>query len=258
MMGSHSIKGRPWLAALVGLALAGPHAVSSAQAGLLDKAQDPSHVCGNAVQAAEARYPLPPGLLFAISEVESGRPADGGTALRPWPWTVQAENESHFFATKAAAISWVQAAQAQGIASIDVGCMQVNLMYHPTAFKTLDEAFDPERNADYAARFLISLHAATGDWQEAAGQYHSQTLALAIPYRQRVEAMLSGGVAALSPQETRLQKLQSAWNATMDGSTTVPPEPDLSGNWTGLLHALRAKKTPHRVRHEPIMLSDAH
>jgi soluble lytic murein transglycosylase-like protein len=112
---------------------------------------------------------------------------------------VQAENQSHFFPTKAAAIRWVQQAQAQGISSIDVGCMQVNLMYHPTAFKTLDDAFDPAQNADYAARFLISLHAQTRDWQQAAGQYHSQTLALAIPYPPSCRACNQSDFAPASP-----------------------------------------------------------
>jgi hypothetical protein len=172
---------------------------------------------------------------------------------------VQAENQSHYFASKTAAIRWVQQAEAEGITSIDVGCMQVNLMYHPFAFRTLDEAFDPGRNADYAARFLLSLHAATGDWQEAAGQYHSQTLALAIPYRQRVEALLRSGVSALSPQEIRLRKLRAAWAATLDGDAIAPAQPDLSGDWSHLLTVAEARKVRHHTRHAPIiMLTDAH
>lgn len=239
-----------------GIALLAGLGCGKAQAGLLDPPQDATQVCGDAVQTAETRYALPTGLLFAIAQVESGRPADGGR--RPWPWSVQAENQSHFFPTKAAAIRWVQQAQAQGISSIDVGCMQVNLMYHPTAFKTLDDAFDPAQNADYAARFLISLHAQTRDWQEAAGQYHSQTLALAIPYRQRVEAMLSGGDRALAPPDNRLQQLQTAWDATLSSGAEGGPSTDLSGNWTRLLAVPATKAISRRHRPAPIMLSDAH
>lgn len=245
------------LGMLAGVALLAGLSCGTAQAGLLDAPRDASAVCGDAVQTAETRYTVPTGLLFAIAQVESGRPSDDGTR-RPWPWSVQAENQSHFFPTKAAAIRWVIQAQAQGITSIDVGCMQVNLMYHPTAFKTLDDAFDPTQNADYAARFLISLHAQTRDWQQAAGQYHSQTLALAIPYRQRVEAMLSGGDRALSPPDNRLQQLQTAWNATLGGGGAMPQSPDLSGNWTGLRAVSTTKTIPRRRRPAPIMLSDAH
>lgn len=239
--------------AVLGLGLA------QAQAGLLDRPVDTRQLCGTAVQAAETRYTLPAGLLYAISEVESGRPVQGSAGRRPWPWTVQAENQSHYFATKAEAVQWVRKAQAQGIASIDVGCMQVNLMYHPSAFANLDDAFDPAHNADYAARFLISLHVQTGDWRQAAGRYHSQTLALAIPYRRQVEAMLqTGGDPGMSAAALRLQELQAAWDATLDVDSHKASGAELSGNWTGLVAAQPALGKPRRSRRpREIMLSDA-
>ncbi|HTH99764.1 MAG TPA: transglycosylase SLT domain-containing protein [Acidisoma sp.] len=237
------------------LALSAVLGAGRAHAGLLDKPADSSQLCGAAVQAAEARYTLPTGLLYAISEVESGRPVDGGSTRRPWPWTVQAESQSHYFATEAAAIQWVQQAQARGVASIDVGCMQVNLMYHPSAFRTLDDAFDPAHNADYAARFLTSLHAETGDWHEAAGRYHSETLALAMPYRRQVEAVLHGGGFALSPQAIRLQKMQAAWNATL--APGKPAETALSGDWSKLLAKPGADRHLHRRPRRVILLTDA-
>ena len=40
---------------------------------------------------------------------------------------------------------------------MDVGCMQVNLYHHAHAFSSLDNAFDPQSNVDYAARFLRSI-----------------------------------------------------------------------------------------------------
>ena len=186
--------------------------------------------CAGAIQAAQARYAVPTGLLYAIGQVESGQPDLATHRLVPWPWAVQAQNQSYYFPSKAAAVAWVEAAQAKGVLSIDVGCMQVNLMYHPTAFQNLDAAFDPAANADYAARFLLSLHAQTGDWQKAAGLYHSQTLALAIPYAQKVEDALNGrpfGGVALPPQKpTMLAMLQAAWGATMDGSVAATPTLD--------------------------------
>ena len=45
--------------------------------------------------------------------------------------------------TRQQAVAAVQALQARGVRSIDVGCLQVNLMYHPIAFASLDDAFDP-------------------------------------------------------------------------------------------------------------------
>lgn len=233
-----------------------------ARAGLLDPPpQETSRLCSTAVETVEARHPLPPGLLFAIAQVESGRPVDGGAHRLPWPWTVQAQNQSFYFQSKQAAIRWVRHAETEGITSIDVGCMQVNLMYHPSAFRNLDDAFDPAQNAEYAAQFLLSLHAATGDWRQAAGRYHSETLPLAIPYRRRVEAILQGrnGEAALSPGLSRLQELQTAWDATLDQGGRKLSTPQLTGNWAGLQPSLaRPQKIPVHNEHRRIMLSDAH
>ncbi|HJO71542.1 MAG: hypothetical protein QF450_07035 [Rhodospirillales bacterium] len=58
---------------------------------------------------------------------------------------------------------------ARGVRNIDVGCMQVNLLYHKDAFATLEEAFEPASNAAYAARFLKDLYATSGSWSAAAG-----------------------------------------------------------------------------------------
>jgi hypothetical protein len=152
-------------------------------------------MCRPALIAAEARHGIPAGLLQAIGLVESGR-RDAATGRRePWPWTINAEGESHFFETKQQAIGWVRQAQARGMQSIDVGCAQVNLMHHPTAFASLEQAFEPASNADYAARFLRELRDTTGggNWMTAAGHYHSQTPELAEPYRQQVVAAMAHG-----------------------------------------------------------------
>ncbi len=82
----------------------------------------------------------------------------------------------------AEAIDFVVTRQRSGTQSIDVGCFQINLRYHPGAFPTLQDAFDPLANARYAARFLKSLQAQTGSWDAAVGRYHSATNSLAAPY----------------------------------------------------------------------------
>ena len=63
--------------------------------------------------------------------------------------------------------------QARGVRNIDVGCLQVNLKYHPKAFATLEDAFDPTRNAVYAAGFLLQLKRETRSLSGAVGRYHS-------------------------------------------------------------------------------------
>jgi Transglycosylase SLT domain len=145
--------------------------------------------CLAAIAIAESSAGIPAGLLGAIARVESGRPDPASRAVLPWPWTIDVGGAGHFFATEAAAIAAAEALQAQGIAVIDVGCLQVDLAYHPTAFSSLAEAFDPLANALYAARFLRTLFAQTGSWTAAAAAYHSQTQALGAAYREKVLAV---------------------------------------------------------------------
>ncbi|TDH64233.1 murein transglycosylase [Dankookia rubra] len=149
---------------------------------------EPGQLCRSATIQAERERGLPPRLLAAIGKVESGRRDPQTGTTHPWPWAINAEGRGSFFPDKSAAIAAVRALQAEGVRSIDVGCLQVNLRHHPQAFASLEEAFDPLANARYAARFLAELQASRGDWLQAAGAYHSQTPGLAEPYRARVAA----------------------------------------------------------------------
>ncbi|TCZ57972.1 transglycosylase SLT domain-containing protein [Roseicella aquatilis] len=153
---------------------------ASAQQGLL---------CRSAIEAAERERGIPTRLMQAIARVESGRKDPATGAFHPWPWTVNAEGVGSFHPSKEAAIAYVQAMQARGVRSIDVGCMQVNLRHHPNAFASLEEAFEPLANARYAARFLSELQQSRGGWQRATAGYHSATAELGEPYRARVEAV---------------------------------------------------------------------
>jgi phytoene dehydrogenase-like protein len=178
-----------------------------------------------AVGAAERGAAIPPHLLAAISRVESGRRDPGTGDWHPWPWTVNAEGEGSFYDTKAQAIAAVQAMQARGVRSIDVGCMQVNLMHHPDAFPNLELAFDPQANAAYAARFLKELFTQTGDWPKAAALYHSATPELGADYQRKVlavwpEEQHQASIFPVSP-------LARAWDATL---VTPPP---------GFMHIMR-------------------
>ena len=146
----------------------------------------PHAMCEASITAAEKLHRVPDKLMPAISRVESGRldPATG--RVRAWPWTINVEGTGMYFNTKAEAIAAVQNLQAKGPRSIDVGCMQVNLRHHPTAFANLDEAFDPAANARYAGRFLASLHRMTGNWNLAAANYHSADPDRGEDYQRRV------------------------------------------------------------------------
>ena len=150
------------------------------------------NVCAAEAANAERTYGIPSALLHAISIVESGRYDSSSRAVIAWPWTVMAEGQGRYLPTKAEAIAEVRRLKARGVQNIDVGCMQVNLHYHPEAFADLDQAFDPAANVGYAARFLKGLYGATGHWPTAASYYHSQTPSLAAVYRERLMKVWNG------------------------------------------------------------------
>jgi len=114
--------------------------------------------------------------------------------VRAWPWTIDADGTGLFLDSKPAAVAWVKT-QLSRHSFIDVGCMQVDLKYHPDAFASLEQAFDPAMNTDYAARLLIQLYTGEGgrSWDVAVGLYHSHAVQLAAAYRDRV-AMIGADI----------------------------------------------------------------
>jgi hypothetical protein len=149
---------------------------------------NPGLQCRAAIRIAERAAGIPEQLMAAIARVESGRRGPDGV-VNPWPWSINAEGTDYVYDTKEAVIAAVRALQTKGVRSIDVGCMQVNLMHHPQAFASLDQAFDPAENAHYAAQFLVQLKEQTGDWMKATAAYHSATPELGEPYQRKVMAV---------------------------------------------------------------------
>ncbi|WP_092858904.1 lytic transglycosylase domain-containing protein [Albimonas pacifica] len=141
-------------------------------------------LCEAAAERAAGAEGVPLHLMRAISLAETGRALDG--RLAPWPWTVNMEGEGRWFSNPDELLTWVRRRQAQGARSFDLGCFQVNHLWHGAAFESLEEMLDPEANARYAARFLRALRDETGSWEIAAGHYHSRTPELAQRYRSRV------------------------------------------------------------------------
>jgi hypothetical protein len=193
-------------------------------AGLISRAHaDPGNTtadCREAGLAAERAAHLPPGLLHAIGIVESGRPDPQTGRLAAWPWTINAEGVGRAFATRTEAIAATRALQERGIVSIDIGCFQVNLFYHPAAFASLQEAFDPAANAVYAARFLSSLRATTGSWQSAVAAYHSADPERGGAYGERIWTIFRQSDQGDTVQAQRTERVL-VW-AGAHVATTIP------------------------------------
>ncbi len=169
--------------------------------------------CSRAAATAEMEWRLPSGLLAAIGRVESGRWDPRANLVEPWPWTVNAAGVGRYHPDLQDALADVARENSAGIRSVDVGCFQVNLLHHPTAFTDLEQAFDPLANARYAARFLTTLRVNAGTWDLAVAQYHSAIPEIGEPYRQRVMATWQASVqpmpAATQASYTRSPQLIS-------------------------------------------------
>lgn len=138
--------------------------------------------CVEQISRAERKYGIPAKLLHAIAATETGRKHQATGRKIPWPWSVNVEGRPYLYSTKLEAVRAVEAFQKEGRTSIDVGCMQVNLRHHPTAFANVSQAFEPSYNVDYAARFLRSNYDETKVWRDAVGKYHSRTPGYAARY----------------------------------------------------------------------------
>ena len=168
------------------LLLTGPVAAPAAAGNAPATGHNPWTMCAKATNRIERQEGIPRQLLRAISKAESGRLHRDKQIVMAWPWTVMAEGRGRYLETKAQAIAEVETLRARGVKNIDVGCMQVNLQYHPRAFASLDEAFDPLTNVRYAASFLKSLASEQGSWAKAAAYYHSQNPERYRVYRSKV------------------------------------------------------------------------
>ena len=152
--------------------------------------------------------------MSAVGAVESGRAGPTGTA--PWPWTINAAGRGTYHETKEDAVATVLTIMARGYPYIDVGCFQVDIAYHPGVFRSLDEAFDPDHNAQAAARILLTERVNSADWGTAVARYHSATPELGSAYLARVRrALPTARMRALSAQNDAVtQEIEQSPTAT--------------------------------------------
>lgn len=199
-------------------------------------------MCERAARQAEREWYLPQGLLTAIGIVESGRHSPTG-AFAIWPWTINAERQGIYQPSKAAAVSMVRALQLRGVRLIDVGCFQVDLFYHPHAFASLDDAFDPDANARAAARILTLGRLRNSGWDGAIAAYHSAVPLLGVNYLQKVRAVwpqvmsyqlwgepkLTDAYAVLLSPQARLVRVVTPLDPTSERLAGSAPADKLGG-----------------------------
>lgn len=191
-------------------------------------AEHMSELCDVAARDAAQAFGVPLDVLLAITRAETGRSYSG--AVAPWPWAANRAGRGHWFPTKGEAVAAVQTAIDGGERNIDIGCFQINLHWHSSAFASLEEMFDPRVNAEYAARFLADLKSESGDWATAIGAFHSRRPDDATRYIEKVEVVMadlgaapSVALGASRPRENRFPLLQAGGLGRL-GSLVAAPE----------------------------------
>lgn len=167
-----------------------------------------SKKCSNMFSYFEKRHNIPQDTLHAISLRETQKAHSKHRIGIVWPWTitVNPSGKGYHFNTRDEAIKFAKETLAKGKGSIDVGCMQINLKYHPDAFDSIEEAFSPQRNIAYGARFLKEKHTQHGNWQKAIGSYHSSTPKKASSYH----AMVKKTSSTMKTYKKNLAKLENS------------------------------------------------
>jgi hypothetical protein len=234
-------------------------------------ASDPSALCEAAIAKGARRGGVPPEVLLAVALTETGRHRDG--RMRAWPWAINREGKGYWFGSREEALAFGQRSLAEGRRSFDVGCVQINYRWHGHAFPSLEDMFDPEWTATYAAQFLRTLYEERGSWSAAAGAYHSLTPEPAQKYRARFDRLLAeldpgaltdaeALVAAAQPAArfgTRQARREAQRRAMAERIRAAgPPPPPAPGGIAGALFvpaagALLAPGTPLLSQAQPLI-----
>lgn len=182
------------------------------------------NACDLAIEFASERTAIPVSLLRAIALVESGFTQHG--KFIPWPWTINEAGKSARFKTSADAVAEVRQRLATGATNVDIGCFQINYRWHQAGFASLEDMFDPKKNALYAAEYLRALKHKHGTWVASVGAYHSQDPQKARGYADRVAAHIDtahdspggseGGASPADPSRSRL--LRPGTRALLSGA----------------------------------------
>ncbi|WP_435670747.1 transglycosylase SLT domain-containing protein [Marivita sp.] len=158
-------------------------------------------LCDSAAQRASSETGVPLDVMLTITRLETGR----GKGVDPWPWTVNHAGDGSWFPSEDDARSYVFSKIKRGASNIDIGCFQINYRWHADGFRSLDDMFNPDLNALYAANFLNQLYREFGTWTEAVGAYHSRTPEFAERYKSKFHT-LRGRVATLDVPEPKALK----------------------------------------------------
>jgi soluble lytic murein transglycosylase-like protein len=153
--------------------------------------------CEREMLRAAQENSIPVAVLYAVALTESGQRG----AHRAYAMNV--DGRPIFNENLPEALARFAEAKRRGAKYIDIGCMQINHLFHGRRFNSLEDMFDARRNVDYAAALLNALRAKEGNWTAAVARYH------AGPRNQRAQKsyvcavignMVAGGFGSWTPE----------------------------------------------------------
>ncbi|MFG1397339.1 transglycosylase SLT domain-containing protein [Roseixanthobacter pseudopolyaromaticivorans] len=141
---------------------------SSAQAGKgKSGGASTSNVCERELARASAIYNIPLPVLYAVGLQETG--VNGHLQQ----YMLNIAGKDYLATSLPDAMRAFNAARAQGISLIDVGCLQVNYYYHGKKFRSVEQMFEPRLNVEVAAQELQDWRKSQGNWTMAVARYNA-------------------------------------------------------------------------------------
>ena len=120
-------------------------------------------------QKVAAQHDIPASVLYALALGESQTQLQSGT-VRPWPWTLNVNGQSYFYASYSEACQALHAFLKR-TQMVDIGLTQQNWRWQKDHFTRPCEVFDPTVNLNHAALLNEGMRKHRS-WVKAAGYFH--------------------------------------------------------------------------------------
>lgn len=145
--------------------------LSTASTNLL--ASVPSFLEGSLFHKNYIKTDIDPLLLYSISLAESAYKRDK-SSVGPNKYAIQHDGKSYYPSNRQDATEILDRILKSGATNIDVGLMQVNLLWNGHRVKSPHDLFDPTINITVASDILLeAMHSSPDDIKFAIGRYHT-------------------------------------------------------------------------------------
>lgn len=127
---------------------------------------------GTIFETKGTEHSIDPLLIYSVALAESASGRGKGT-VSPWFWALRSPNTSFYGRDLEEAKVKLKEFQ-QDFTSIDVGVMQVNLLWHGHRVESAEQLLDPTTNISVGSDILAqAIKSAPGDLELGVGRYNN-------------------------------------------------------------------------------------